>query len=44
MPAAACAGVVFGLTLTHDLEGQAQLDLVLDQASVDGLDDMAVLG
>ncbi|WP_029415933.1 hypothetical protein [Brevundimonas bacteroides] len=42
--AAACAGVMFGLTLTGDLERQAQLDLVLDQASIGGLDDMAVLG
>jgi hypothetical protein len=42
--AAACAGVMFGLTLTSDLERQAQLDLVLDQASVGGLDDTAVLG
>lgn len=42
--AAACAGVVFGMTLTRDLERQAQLDLVLDQASIGGLDDTAVLG
>lgn len=42
--AAACAGVMFGLTLTSDLERQAQLDLVFDQASVGGLDDTAVLG
>jgi 1,6-anhydro-N-acetylmuramate kinase len=42
--AAACAGVVFGLSLTSDLERQAQLDLVLEQASVGGLDDAAVLG
>lgn len=42
--AAACAGVMFGLTLTNDLERQAQLDMVLDQASAGGLDDVAVLG
>jgi hypothetical protein len=42
--AAACAGVMFGLTLISDLERQAQLDLVLDQASVGGLDDITVLG
>jgi hypothetical protein len=42
--AAASAGVVFGLILTSDLERQAQLDLVLEQASVGGLDDMEVLG
>lgn len=42
--AAACAGVVFGMTLTSDLERQVQLDMVLEQASVGGLDDVAVLG
>jgi hypothetical protein len=42
--AAACAGVMFGLTVTSDLESQAQLDLVFDQASVGGLDDTGVLG
>jgi hypothetical protein len=42
--AAACAGVVFGMTLTSDLERQAQLDLVLEQAAVGGLDDITVLG
>ena len=42
--AAACAGIVFGLSLSSDFERQVQLDAVLDQAAVSGLDDMAVLG
>lgn len=42
--AAACAGVVFGMTLTRDLERQIQLDLVLEQSPVGGLDDITVLG
>lgn len=42
--AAACAGVMFGQVLTSDFERQVQLDVVLDQASVGGLDDTAVLG
>lgn len=42
--AAACAGVAFGLSLTSDFERQVQLDVVLEQASVGGLDDMTVLG
>jgi 1,6-anhydro-N-acetylmuramate kinase len=42
--AAACAGVVFGQVLTSDFERQVQLDVVLEQASVGGLDDTAFLG
>ncbi len=42
--AAACAGIVFGQVLTSDFERQVQLDVVLEQASVGGLDDTAVLG
>jgi hypothetical protein len=42
--AAACAGIAFGMSLTSDFERQVQLDVVLDQASVGGLDDEAVLG
>ena len=42
--AAACAGIAFGMSLTSDFERQVQLDVVLEQASVGGLDDEAVLG
>lgn len=42
--AAACAGMVFGLTLTRQFETQSQVDAVFDQAVVGGLDDEAVLG
>ena len=35
---------LFGLTLSGDLERQVQLDAVMEQTAVAGLDDMAVLG
>lgn len=42
--AAACAGVVFGTTLSGHLQADRQTDLVLEQALVDVFDDTAVLG
>lgn len=42
--AAACAGVVFGTTLSTDLATQAQADAVIDQAMFGGIDDTDVLG
>jgi hypothetical protein len=42
--AAACAGVVAGLMLTHTLTADLQADAVLYQASLSGLDDVDVLG
>lgn len=42
--AAACAGVVAGLVLTHTLTADVQADAVIYQASLNGLDDLDVLG
>lgn len=42
--AAACAGMVFGLTLTGQIETQSQVESIFDQAQVGGLDDEAILG
>ena len=42
--AAACAGVVFGLNLTTQLTADQQVDAVLYQATLDGVDDTEVLG
>ena len=42
--AAACAGVVFGATLNGTLALERQAEAVLEQASMTGLDDLAVLG
>ena len=42
--AAACAGVVAGLVLTQTLTADVQADAVIYQASLNGLDDMDVLG
>lgn len=42
--AAACAGVVFGLNLTTQLTADKQVDAVLYQATMDGVDDTEVLG
>lgn len=42
--AAACAGVVFGLSLGGDLAVETQVDAVFDQAAMAGLDDTEVLG
>ena len=42
--AAACAGVVFGVTLTDHLTADVQADAVLYQATLNGLDDTEVLG
>ena len=42
--AAACAGVVFGLNLTTQLTADEQVDAVLYQATLDGVDDTEVLG
>jgi len=42
--AAACAGVIFGLNLTTHLTADQQVDAVLYQATLDGVDDTEVLG
>ena len=42
--AAACAGVVFGITLTSHLTADVQADAVLYQASLTSADDTEVLG
>lgn len=42
--AAACAGVVFGTTLTSHLATQAQAEAVVDQAFLTGFDEAEVLG
>jgi hypothetical protein len=42
--AAACAGVMFGVTLTDRLTADAQADAVLYQATLSGIDDTEVLG
>lgn len=42
--AAACAGVVAGLVLTHSLTADLQADAVMYQASLSTLDDLDVLG
>lgn len=42
--AAACAGVVAGLVLTHSLTADLQAEAVLYQASLSALDDLDVLG
>lgn len=42
--AAACAGVVFGVGLTTHVTADAQVEAVLYQASLAGVDDVEVLG
>lgn len=42
--AAACAGVMFGATLTDRLTADAQADAVLYQSTLSGIDDTEVLG
>jgi len=42
--AAACAGVMFGVTLTDRLTADVQADAVLYQATLSGIDDTEVLG
>lgn len=42
--AAACAGVIAGMNLTTHLTADAQVDAVLYQATLDGVDDTEVLG
>jgi hypothetical protein len=42
--AAACAGVVFGISLTAHMTADVQADAVLYQASLAGADDTEVLG
>jgi len=42
--AAACAGVMFGATLTDRLTADVQADAVLYQATLSGIDDTEVLG
>ena len=42
--AAACAGVMFGVTLSDRLTADVQADAVLYQATLSGIDDTEVLG
>lgn len=42
--AAACAGVMFGVTLSDRLTADVQADAVLYQATLGGIDDTEVLG
>lgn len=42
--AAACAGVIAGMNLTTHLTADQQVDAVLYQATLDGVDDTEVLG
>lgn len=42
--AAACAGVIFGLNMTTQLTADQQIEAVLYQATLDGVDDTEVLG
>lgn len=42
--AAACAGVIFGLNLTTQMTADQQIDAVLYQSALDGVDDTEVLG
>lgn len=42
--AAACAGVVFGATLSSHLAARTQADAVLEQAMTGGFDDTEILG
>lgn len=44
LTAAACAGVMFGVTLTDRLTADVQADAVLYQATLSGIDDTEVLG
>jgi len=41
---AACAGVVFGLNLTTSQMAEAQIEAVLNQSALAGVDDEEVLG
>lgn len=42
--AAACAGVIFGLNMTTQLTADQQIDAVLYQSALGGVDDTEVLG
>ena len=42
--AAACAGVMFGASLSGHLAAQSQADAVINQAMLGGIDDTEVLG
>ena len=42
--AAACAGVVFGTTLSSHLATQSQAEAVVDQAMLVGFDETEILG